>query len=756
MHRFLFMLAVDHAPHRPYAADRSVYRIATVSLNPPAVPSAHRGGSAAGSLTCMDVTGGHESSDTNQAPPGPGASGAPGSCPETKGRAPSYIPAVVLCFVAAAGGVLSAFWGVVAAGLINSSIHSVSGYIPDDAKSALGQLTALNVIAAVVGMLIAAGFVVGGVLLLRRKRSGRAIVVVTCAVHVIASLAVYGLGRHVWTGIETALGDVKSVEVTYFGPGLGSVIWNALLPLVIVALTVWAPMRPVAVQVRGGVPVVHQANAMMPASLPLASGRTAVTAAVLSLVGGAGFTVGVVAGVIGVLDSGLPEDERIISAVVGALTFPLAVGLILGGVLLLRRRRAARIVLAVMWALVIPLAAGFLIVVASKPGRPPGALAAVVLVMVLIIAYSAITITLTMVSATARWCQARDASRDAVVSTSATGWAPPAFEAVPASGSLTTAPVAESKKVWVMTAAAGAVVVLVAGTALAFTFTSRQPAATSGAPGSATTAPKHPSYGEQVTLPLEGIRVPGRVAVDINGTVYVTDYPHSDDSDKNGPRVLSLPAGSTTPNTLPFTGLVNPFGVAVDANGTVYVADFNEHDHAGRVLSLSAGAPAPIELAFTGLVQPRGVAVDANGTVYVCDGDNGRVLSLRAGSATQTELPFTKLRTPDSVAVDKAGTVYVTDAFDSRVLALTAGSTTPNTLPFTALDQPHGVAVDTNGTVYVADTDRNQVLSLAAGATAQTVLPFTELSSPRGVAVDNAGSVYVTDAHSKASKLPFN
>lgn len=712
-------------------------------------------GSAVGSLMCMDVMGAGGSSDALSTPTG--ASGALQPPGERGMLAPSYTWAAVLCFVASVGGVLSAFWGVAAAGLVNASIDSVGESIPDDARSTLGQLTALNVIAAVVGLLVAAGFVAGGVLLLRRKRSGRAIVVVTCAVHVIASLAVYGLGRHVWAGIETALGDVKSFEVTYFGPGLGSVIWNALLPLVIVVLTVWAPMRPVAVQVRGGVPVVHQANAVTPASLPLVSGRTAVTAAVLSLVGGAVFTVGVVAGVIGVLDAGLPEGERIISAVVGALAFPFAVGLILGGVLLLGRRRAARIVLAVMWTLVILLAAGFLITVASKPGRPPGALVAVVLVVVLILAYAAITIALAMVSDTARWCQARGASRDAVMPIPATGWAPPAFEAAPASGSLNAAPVAGSKTVWVMTAAVGAVVVLAAGTALAFTFTSRQSAATTGAPGPATTAPKHPAYGEQVTLPFEGIRVPGRVAVDINGTVYVTDYPHSDDSsDKNGPRVLSLPSGSTTPNTLPFDGLVNPAGVAVDASGTVYVADFNEHDHVGRVLSLPAGAAAPIELAFTGLVKPVGVAVDANGTVYVCDGDNGRVLSLRAGSATQTEPPFTKLRAPDSVAVDKAGTVYVTDAFASRVLALPAGSTTPNTLPFTALSQPHGVAVDANGTVYVADAGRNQVLSLAAGATTQTVLPFTELSFPDGVAVDNAGNVYVTDAHSNASKLPFN
>ncbi|WP_109549578.1 NHL repeat-containing protein [Mycobacteroides chelonae] len=705
----------------------------------------------------MDVTGGDGSSDALAAPAGAGASGVLGSRLETDGRAPSYIPAAVLCFVAAVGGVLSAFWGVVAAGLVNASIDSVSEYIPDDAKWALGQLTALNVIAAIVGLLVAVGFVVGGVLLLRRKRSGRAIVVVACAVQVIASLAVYGLGRHVWAGIETALSDVKSVEVTYFGPGLASVIWNALLPVVIVALTVWAPMRPIAAAVRGGAPVVHQANAVTPASLPLVSGRTAVTASVLSLVGGAVFMVGVVAGVIGVLDAGLPEGERIISAVVGALAFPLAVGLILGGVLLLRRRRAGRIVLAVMWTLVILLAFSFVIEVASKPGRPPGALAAVVLVVVLIIAYAAITIALAMVSATARWCQARGASRDAVMPVPAAGWAPLAFEAVPASGALTAAPVAGSQRVWVMAAAVGGVVVLAAGTALAFTFTSRRPAATSGAPGSATTAPKHPSYGEQITLPFEDIRVPGRVAVDINGTVYVTDYPHSNDSsDKKGPRVLSLPSGSTTPNTLPFTGLVNPAGVAVDIRGTVYVADSNEHDHAGRVLSLPAGSAGPTELAFTGLVKPVGVAVDADGTVYVCDGDNGRVLSLRAGSATQTELPFTKLRAPDSVAVDKAGTVYVTDAFDSRVLALPSGSITPNTLPFTALSQPHGVAVDANGTVYVADPGRNQVLSLAAGATTQTVLPFTELSSPRAVAVDNAGSVYVTDVHSNASKLPFN
>lgn len=656
---------------------------------------------------------------------GPRDSTAASQSPGERGTlAPSYTWAAVLSLVAAAGGVLSAIWGVVAAGLVTTSINSVSEYIPDDAKSAMARLTSLSVVTAVVGVLVAVGFVVGAVFLLRRKPAGRVIVVATCVLHLTTSLAVYGLGRRVWTGIEAALRDVKSVEATYLGPGLASLVWNALLPVVIIVLTLWAPRRPLVVQVQAGGSAVPQANAIAAGGLPRASGRTAVTAAALSLAGGAVFTLGVGAGVIGVLDSGLPEDERIISAIVGALAFPFAVGVILGGIFLLRRRRAARIVLAVMWTLVILFSAGFLLVVVTNPARSPGVLVPVVLVVALVVAYAAAAITLAMVSATARWCDAGDTSRGAVAE------APPPYQQKPIEpriGANTpehapTAPGAASgrKRVWVIAAAGAVVVLAAAGTALAFTTTSRKP-----------NAVMPHSYGPQIVLPFTELSWPAYIAVDAAGTVYVADKDRAHDTS----RVLALPVGATAPNTLQVDGLREGGGVAVDVAGTVYVNDGYD-----GVLALIPGSNAPTKLSFHG-TNGFGVAVDTSGTVYVAD--SSQVRSLAAGDTAPRVLPFVGLDAT-YVAVDAARTVYVRGRDHKRVLLLRSGSTTQSELPLTGIKGIEGLAVDSEGTLYVADFDGAQVVAFAAGSDTPSVLPITGLRHPSDVAVDATGNVYVS------------
>jgi sugar lactone lactonase YvrE len=217
-----------------------------------------------------------------------------------------------------------------------------------------------------------------------------------------------------------------------------------------------------------------------------------------------------------------------------------------------------------------------------------------------------------------------------------------------------------------------------------------------------------------VELPLAGVGTPQNIVVNTAGDVYVSDYSLN--------TVWKLAAGSSTPTALVFDGLkcgasetkiFNPEGVAVDSAGNLYVA---EAGCQGRVLTLPAGSSTPTVLPFVGLTfsgaGSEGVAVDSGGNVYVTDVGSSRVLKLASGSSRPDVLPFTGLNTPTGVAVDSADNLYVTDGGNKRVLKLDAGSSTPTELPFTFLNTPSGAAVDSSGNVYV--TDGNRVLKLTA------------------------------------------
>ncbi|MEI7714957.1 MAG: hypothetical protein WCI78_02545 [Mycobacterium sp.] len=118
-------------------------------------------------------------------------------------------------------------------------------------------------------------------------------------------------------------------------------------------------------------------------------------------------------------------------------------------------------------------------------------------------------------------------------------------------------------------------------------------------------------------LPFEGALGgwSGGVAVDGKGNVYAA----------GSGGVWELRAGKNSPAKLSFGEMQGPHGVAVDIQGTVYVTDGADN---GRVLALAAGATKPVVLPFTQLSRPTGVAVDAAGNVYVVDSGNNRVLEM--------------------------------------------------------------------------------------------------------------------------------
>ncbi|KUH68835.1 serine/threonine protein kinase [Mycolicibacterium novocastrense] len=282
------------------------------------------------------------------------------------------------------------------------------------------------------------------------------------------------------------------------------------------------------------------------------------------------------------------------------------------------------------------------------------------------------------------------------------------------------------KAIGVMSAAVVAVVaVVVAGVMIV----GRQ---SSDADSTAPT-PVGQGFSSQIPLPFNGLRVSAGIAVEADGTTYVTGIGID--------QVMRLEPGAATATPLPIEGLKNPRDIAVDAKGDVYVTDSGND----RVMWLPVGAPAATQLPFSGLNDPRGITVKPNGDVYVVDRGNNRVLFLASGATAPSPVPFTDLNDPRGVAVGPAGGVVVTDTGNNRVLQLAADSTEATALPFAGVNEPHGVAVDSEGNVYVTDRGNAGIVELRPGTSAAFPLPFTGLNDPQGVAVDAAGNVYVTD-----------
>jgi hypothetical protein len=262
---------------------------------------------------------------------------------------------------------------------------------------------------------------------------------------------------------------------------------------------------------------------------------------------------------------------------------------------------------------------------------------------------------------------------------------------------------------------------------------------------------------------------PSGVAVDGNGTIYVTD--------SNIPTVRKVtPAGEVT--TLPVVPS-RPLSVAVDREGTVYVAD-SGYD---AILKLTpAGEVTALAGSFS---NPAGVAVDATGNVYVADTDNHTIrrmtpqgmvttvagLAEHAGS-TDGVGATARFNYPRGLAVDSAGNLYVADSVNQAIRKITPAGVvrtfaghaeSPGSADGTSSTArfywPCGAGADNSGNLYVADTYNHTirlvtpegvVTTVAGGAgtpgRADGAGNAARFWYPSGTAVNGAGDVYVADA----------
>jgi uncharacterized protein (TIGR03437 family) len=321
------------------------------------------------------------------------------------------------------------------------------------------------------------------------------------------------------------------------------------------------------------------------------------------------------------------------------------------------------------------------------------------------------------------------------------------------------------------------------------------------------------------------LNTPQGLAVDSQSNLYIADQVNNRIRVVTPQGIINTFAGNGTTSQPRFLGdggpataanLNLPGGVAVDHSGNVYIADTGDNsirEVSGGVIETIAGngfqgvAGDTLLASESLLALPEDVFVDSAGNVYIADTGNGAIREITASTgvinfiagACNITSNSTSTNTgescaigyagdgglanagglvePFAVAVDSSGNVFIAEPTDGRIREVSTikGNVDINTvvgngtLGFSGdggaataaeLNRPTGVAVDGSGNVYIADSLNNRIRMAKSGGNISTfagnggysysgdggVAASAQLNAPHAVAADNAGNYYIADS----------
>lgn len=242
-----------------------------------------------------------------------------------------------------------------------------------------------------------------------------------------------------------------------------------------------------------------------------------------------------------------------------------------------------------------------------------------------------------------------------------------------------------------------------------------------------------------------GLNIPGSLAIDSLGEVFVANY-------FGGAVSKFSPAGVAASATgFPGSGLSESYGIAVDGSDHVWVTNeqsvtaANNH-HSG---SMSEFSPAGVELSgygYTGggIYYPVAAAADTNGEIWVADyGSSAATLLANDGSAISGSSGYaaSQLAFTSAVAVDSSHNAWF--AVQTGVGKVTPAGVVSS---FSCCSEPSGIAVDASGNVWIADYLGSAVVEMTAnGTVANRVTLSNGNAGPQGIAFDGAGNVWTSN-----------
>lgn len=202
------------------------------------------------------------------------------------------------------------------------------------------------------------------------------------------------------------------------------------------------------------------------------------------------------------------------------------------------------------------------------------------------------------------------------------------------------------------------------------------------------------------------------------------------------------------------TVLKLPGGIAVDKQGLVYVVDSASHCvHIFTLEGVQVDKIGGKGEAYSMFYYPYGIQVSPfDGSISVCDHSNDRVQIFSRDMKFQKALYAV---TPYDIAFDKKGCIYVTDHENHLVAVFNESLQCINSIAGRGtkegqLFEPRGVAIDEEGFVYVAEEMNNRISVF--NSIGEFVVCFGqegnqsgEFNAPQGIAIDEDGYIYVCD-----------
>ena len=297
--------------------------------------------------------------------------------------------------------------------------------------------------------------------------------------------------------------------------------------------------------------------------------------------------------------------------------------------------------------------------------------------------------------------------------------------------------------------------------------------------------------GDESTL-MARLSVPRGLAVDADGVLYVADTGNNQIHrlDDEGMTTVAGVAGLGDGGPATHARLLDPNGVAIDADGTIYITDTGNRrvrkvDAEGVITTFAGtgeqgdggdGGPAT----SAQFHYPGGIAIDSAGNVYIADlyghrirkVDTEGIITTFAGTGEAGDAdkdgdigdggPATsaQLHYPAGLAFDADDNLYIADAGNSRIRKVTrmgedyvittfAGSERSfsgddGPAAEAQLSSPLGFEIDGDGNFYLTDLyyDRNRVRKID---TEGIITTLAETTSIGGVTVGADGSVFISE-----------
>ncbi|MDI1495225.1 MAG: NHL repeat-containing protein [Cenarchaeum symbiont of Oopsacas minuta] len=249
---------------------------------------------------------------------------------------------------------------------------------------------------------------------------------------------------------------------------------------------------------------------------------------------------------------------------------------------------------------------------------------------------------------------------------------------------------------------------------------------------------------------------PQYIAIDSNGSVYVTDLGNKriQKFDANGEFLTTWGSSGSLPGQFRA-----PAGITVHKDN-VYVVDRDLN----RVQKFDLDGGFVNEWGVRGsddgnFLLPNGIDTDSDGYVYVVDTGNQRVqifssdgeyVAKFGSSGTQND----KLLNPTGISIDDTG-IYIADAGNNAIKKFQIDGTfvkNYNSRTAGLLMNPHGMQADGAGNIYIADYRNNRILYLDDTGLAITTWGIGgtrdgDFMSPTDVTMNDDGYLYVTDTN---------